>query len=366
MRRTRLIAALVAALFVFGCKSGPPVPPEAKEASALELRLWRAGASVYAAEDYGRFRERFKAVRASLERESAKLGWFRDYAAHQTELHAILTFGTEVLARVEGQKKAKAESFGSESKVLTGRILELQELTLRLNEKGEARRALATAELILIEVQALNRKAAFDAVPAKLEAARLQIERAETALSAFLNRYLNPGQVRVWKTWVERTVADSRRSGTTALVVNKLEGTLTVYRSGKSVRSFNVGLGMNGFSDKLHSGDNATPEGFYRIIKKIPHSQFYKALLINYPNDEDKARFERAKKEGRLEAGTGIGGLIEIHGGGEDSLTRGCISLEDADMDALFSLVAVGTPVTIVGSLRADHPIFTILTKKRP
>jgi hypothetical protein len=366
LRRTRLIAALVAALVVFGCKPGTPVPPEAKEASALELRLWRAGASVYAAEDYGRFRERFKAARTSLAKEEAKLGWFRDYRSVQADFREVLAFGDEVLTRVEAQKRAKAESFGSETEALTARILELQEITLRLNEKGEARRALATAELILAEAQTLNGKASFEGVPARLSAARLGIERAESALAAFLDRYLDAGQVRMWKSWVERTIEGSRRDGTTALVVNKLEGALTVYRAGKPLRIFSVGLGMNGFSDKLHSGDNATPEGLYKIIKKIPRSQYHKALLINYPNDEDKARFERAKKEGRLESGTGIGGMIEIHGGGQDSLTRGCVSLEDADMDVLFGLVAVGTPVTIVGSLASDHPIFAALKKRCP
>jgi hypothetical protein len=364
LRRTRLTAALVAALVVSGCKPGPPVPPEAKEATALELRLWRAGASVYAAEDYGRYRERLKNALSALDGEAAKLGWFRDYAAVKADLRSVLDLGGEVLARVEGLKTARAASFGAESAKLTGRILELQEITVRLNEKGEARRALATAELILAEAQSLNGKAAFESVPARLNAARIQVDRAEAALSAFLDRYLDPGQVRMWKSWVAGTVEDSRRDGATAFVVDKLEGVLTVYRAGKPAREFSVGLGMNGFSDKLHSGDNATPEGRYKIIKKIPRSQFYKALLINYPNDEDKARFERAKKEGRLEAGTGIGGLIEIHGGGQDSLTRGCISLEDDDMDVLFGLAAVGTPVTIVGSLTTDHPIFSALKKK--
>lgn len=364
MRRTRLIAALVVALFAFGCKTGSPVPPEADEASALELRLWRAGASVFAAEDYGRFRERFKAARSVLDRETAKLSWFRDYDAARDELRSVLEFGNEVLARVESQKRDRSEAFVAEAGALAGRIVELQDITLRLNEKGEARRALATAELILAEARALNGKEAFDSLPAKLEAARAQVGRAETALAYFLGRYLDNSQVRVWKRWVDQTVDASRRSGTTAIVVNKLEGDLTVYRAGRSVRSFRVGLGMNGFSDKLHSGDNATPEGLYKIIKKIPHSQYHKALLINYPNDEDKAAFERAKREGRLEAGTAIGGLIEIHGGGQDSLTRGCISLEDADMDSLYVLVAVGTPVTIVGSLATNHPIFAAIQKK--
>jgi len=364
LHRTRLTAALVAALFAFGCRTGPPVPPEAKQAFELELRLWRAGASVYAAEAYGGFRERLKAAQTGLERESAKLGWFRDHQKAGAEFRAVLALGADILARVEAQKKAKADSFGAEAEFLARRIIELQEITLRLNEKGEARRSLALAELAMAEVQTLNDKAAFETIPGKLVSVRGMIGRSEAALAAFLERYLDPAQVKMWKSWVDRTIEDSKRAGTTAFVVNKIERTMTVFRAGKSVRSFDVGLGMNGFSDKLHSGDNATPEGLYKIIKKIPNSQFYKALLINYPNEEDRARFERARKNGSLDSRTGIGGLIEIHGGGKDTLTRGCIGLEDTDMDVVFNLAAVGTPVTIVGALETDHPILAAVKKR--
>ena len=45
-------------------------------------------------------------------------------------------------------------------------------------------------------------------------------------------------------------------------------------------------------------GDYATPEGRYRIEKKMPTSQYYKALLLDYPNAEDKKRFQLNKMEG--------------------------------------------------------------------
>ncbi len=117
-------------------------------------------------------------------------------------------------------------------------------------------------------------------------------------------------------------------------------------------------VGLNGLSDKLHSGDNATPEGKYLVTKKNPASGFYKALLINYPNDEDRQRFADARKRREIPYWIGIGSMIEIHGGGEEILTKGCISTEDWVMDELFSLASVGTPVTIVGTLERDSSIF--------
>ena len=74
---------------------------------------------------------------------------------------------------------------------------------------------------------------------------------------------------------------------------------MIVYKKGVAVAEFDVGLGFNGLSDKLHSGDDATPEGRYQITKKIPASRFYKALLINYPNEEDRKRFAAAKQKKR-------------------------------------------------------------------
>ncbi len=132
---------------------------------------------------------------------------------------------------------------------------------------------------------------------------------------------------------------------------------MIVYRKGVAVAEFDVGLGFNGLSDKLHSGDDATPEGRYQITKKIPASRFYKALLINYPNEEDRRRFASAKQRREIPYWVGIGGLVEIHGGGEDSLTRGCVSVDDKVMDELFAMVSVGTPVTIVGTLDRESPI---------
>ena len=96
--------------------------------------------------------------------------------------------------------------------------------------------------------------------------------------------------------------------------------------------------------------------------KKGSETKFHKALLINYPNDEDKRRFQTAKNKGILPAKTDIGGLIEIHGSGGKGIdwTDGCIALEDNDMDAVYKLVAVNTPVIIVGSAEPLDKLFNL------
>ena len=83
----------------------------------------------------------------------------------------------------------------------------------------------------------------------------------------------------------------------------------------------------------------------------VAGSNYYKALALNYPNDEDRAEFDRLRRAGRIPRGTSLGGLIEIHGEGGRGRdwTKGCVALANQDMDDLFRRIGVGTPVTIVG-----------------
>ena len=63
-------------------------------------------------------------------------------------------------------------------------------------------------------------------------------------------------------------------------------------------------------------------------------------------------RFALGKVRGIIPTRVGIGNLIEIHGeGGEGrDWTDGCVALANPDMDRVFALTEVGTPVTIVGT----------------
>lgn len=168
-------------------------------------------------------------------------------------------------------------------------------------------------------------------------------------------RFFDEVAVRDWRRLAESTVEESRRRGTTAIVVDKYHRRLTVYRRGLRVASFTVELGANGLERKAYSGDRATPEGRYRVTVKKRGSAtiFYKALLIDYPNPEDRARYRELARRGEVPRGAGIGGLIEIHGEGGNGRdwTDGCIALTNQEMDQLYQMVSVGTRVTIVGRL---------------
>ena len=103
-------------------------------------------------------------------------------------------------------------------------------------------------------------------------------------------------------------------------------------------------------ADKRFAGDNATPEGRYTIIRKIPSSLYYKALLIDYPNAEDRVEFSQARRRGDLPASARIGGFIEIHGAGGRNYdwTNGCIAVSNSDMVDIWLMTARNTPIEIL------------------
>jgi murein L,D-transpeptidase YafK len=116
------------------------------------------------------------------------------------------------------------------------------------------------------------------------------------------------------------------------------------------IRSYKVALGRNPLGHKQKAGDCRTPEGNYTIDRHKKDSKFYKSLHISYPNSNDLAA---AKKRGHSP-----GSDIMIHGlpkGFEDladlhfgrNWTKGCIAVNNTEMDELWQLVANGTPIEI-------------------
>jgi murein L,D-transpeptidase YafK len=158
-----------------------------------------------------------------------------------------------------------------------------------------------------------------------------------------------------WKKLAGSAIKKSADTQSTLIIVDKFARQLMVYQSGKKIYTFDAEFGSNWMQPKRMKGDKATPEGSYIVKSKVPpgKTKYYRALLLNYPNSEDRERFDREKKEGLLPAGAAIGGLIEIHGNGgkQTDWTDGCIALEDSDMLKLYNLAHQGTPVIIVGSL---------------
>ena len=216
------------------------------------------------------------------------------------------------------------------------------------------RMLLQKSKILLYEGRSLQKAGEPLAAKDRALSASRQAEEIRASVATLAARYTDPERLGTWRGWVADTVSRSREGGGQAIVVVKEQHLLHLYNDGRLVRSFRAELGYNAVHTKLSSGDGSTPEGRYRITSKkgAGQSHYYKALLLDYPNGDDRARFARAKKAGSIPRWASPGGLIEIHGeGGRGSdWTKGCIALTNGDVDDLFARVAVGTPVTIVGS----------------
>jgi L,D-transpeptidase catalytic domain len=134
------------------------------------------------------------------------------------------------------------------------------------------------------------------------------------------------------------------------LLIDKNSYTLGLYSGKTLLKTYPVCLGGDPVSRKLHQDNLTTPEGIYAIDYIQPHSKFYKALGVSYPNAADRARYREARKKEHFSAG--IGGSIQIHGGGiGNNWTWGCIALRNDDIDELLAIPGVkpGAKVIIVG-----------------
>jgi L,D-peptidoglycan transpeptidase YkuD (ErfK/YbiS/YcfS/YnhG family) len=192
-----------------------------------------------------------------------------------------------------------------------------------------------------------------------LDSAELLIDIVNNHARKWLRKYLE--QFPLWQEWIAENVAYSKKNKCTTIIVDKLERKCYLYKKGRIEATFPAELGVNWIGDKMYQGDRATPEGNYTIVEKKAgnNSKYYKALLLDYPNEEDKKRFSENKQSGALRPDKKIGNLIEIHGHGGKGTdwTNGCIALADKDMDRLFDASQQGTLVTIVGSLNSFDEI---------
>lgn len=246
-------------------------------------------------------------------------------------------------------------------------LAEAEELGAVSAQETYLRGKLAQASILLNRARTYAAAGKFDQALASAAESSRSSQMAFSRSRQVLSRFDDPGHLRSWRVWQSKAVEHSAATGGVAFVVIKERHRLDVYRAGKLVRTMQVDLGANSVNQKLHAGDRTTPEGLYRIVKKKPwgQSKYGCALLLDYPNAEDRARFDQAKAKGLLTRRTGIGGLIEIHGDGGRGYdwTDGCVAPSNEDMKVLYNLAGVGTPVAIVGSDGGDGPVRSLLRR---
>jgi len=130
----------------------------------------------------------------------------------------------------------------------------------------------------------------------------------------------------------------------TSIVVHKAERRMYLLHDSEVLKAFDIELGFTSDGPKQFEGDGRTPEGAYYIDRLNPNSSYHLSLGISYPNQADR-EFARA-------AGRQPGGDIFIHGTPKvvrrsPDWTAGCIAVSDREIEVIYSMVKVGTPIFI-------------------
>jgi murein L,D-transpeptidase YafK len=129
------------------------------------------------------------------------------------------------------------------------------------------------------------------------------------------------------------------------VLVDKRVRRLYLKRDGAAVAEFRVALGFAPIGHKAEEGDGRTPEGRYVLDWRNPNSRFHRSLHVSYPNEADAAQ--------AAARGVSPGGDIFLHGTPwwlaaiHRDWTLGCIAVQDAEIDAIWTAVEDGTPIVI-------------------
>jgi hypothetical protein len=332
-----------------------PAPP-IKEMANARAKLSQAGskrADTYSKKLYTEAKVYYDSAMVNWQRENKKFLYSRDY---------------EKVAMFAGLSAKKSEQAGDNSlssstnlkKSLAQKIDTLINLTAEINKyfnayplTAEARGRISKGKMLLEEGRVAYKRGEYLQANRKITDSEYLLTSSFENATANLKDYFN--SYPLWKSWVNKTIKESEKNRDYSIIIDKFSRKCFIYLNGSKKYEFEAELGANWVGDKRVKGDKATPEGMYKITKKFDggKTKYYKALLLDYPNDEDKKRFKSDLANGSLPASAKIGGLIEIHGNGGKGIdwTEGCIALTDKEIDLVFRTVKVGTPVTIVGSV---------------
>jgi L,D-transpeptidase-like protein len=356
-----LLPALIA-LFLsqIACETAPLADLAKAKSEADQTR--RQGAAQYAPDELSQAMEALKSAQRSVTLQSARAGFRRDYREAISFLQRARFYTVQARRLTEIRREEAQHDAEVQIAQLRDSLSRSQEIKRFLTPRDPSVHRLLVAAGIDLEVA--EKKMKEEDFPGALQVARTgtgRVHEVEELLLSSMVRFTSHPDIPSWSQWIDDALRQSRVRSEVAFVVDKLRRRMTVYRSGKVVKVYSVDLGLGGMERKMRSGDDATPEGLYRIqeIRGPGQTKYYRAFLLDYPNSQDRRRFEEARRKGIIPKGANPGSLIEIHGeGGRDKdWTKGCVALTNREMDDLVKLAKVGTPVAIVGYNPKDERV---------
>lgn len=349
-----LAGAVGALIFILLYMLVPEPPVEEMELARSALSdAARVKADIYSRKLFQEAKNDYDSAMANWQRENERFIYLRNY-------EKVGNYATASAKKARDAAKSSDESQFDLEGTIRIKIENLNKVVGELNKlftyyplSPEIRNRISRGKMLLKEAELEYSRGHLLPAERKISDAEFLLSSSHETANSSLRSYFN--SYPVWKSWVDKTIALSKTTRDYVIIVDKYSRKLMVYIAGVKKYEYTAELGQNWVGDKRVSGDKTTPEGMYKVIRKLEKSKtkYYKALLLNYPNEEDTARFRAGQADGSIPAGAKIGGLIEIHGSGGRGAdwTDGCVALTDREMDIIYRIVKIGTPVTIVGSV---------------
>lgn len=332
-------------------KEGSP-EGEIEEVRQLLAEAEGAGALNYSPQLYKEARFLYDSAMISWREENKKWIVFRDYSTVRSYARMAKEKGKRTLEQTREKHQNSRENLQAgidrlqEERSVFEPIFNLLPLPAEIKEKY------TRGKLLLNEAEIAFKKGDYPGGSDKSVRSSVLVRYAYEEARKLLEAYFV--QLPQWQAQLKTALENSRERKDELIVVEKFPPRCVYYERGEMKYTFKVEFGKNWIGDKRCEGDRATPEGNYWVERKLEGNatQYYKALLLNYPNREDEEEFRQLKRRGKIAAEIGIGGLIEIHGkGGRGTYwTNGCVALANEDMNLLYSLARKGTPILIIGS----------------
>ncbi|QQS51609.1 MAG: L,D-transpeptidase family protein [Bacteroidota bacterium] len=357
------VALIFISLIVYTVVVASGIEPPHQEITEARKKL--AVANVlrsprYARESYKVASSYYDSAMYYWQQENQRFFLFRDYERARVLALEAFDYAETAIHKTRNAISSSEELLGVRVSSLQEQLNDFEKKYDKFPFERKDRKNLVKCNLLLHEGILLYEKADYHACKVKLDAAQKIFDELNGFYKFEIEAYFeNYSQ---WKKWVNQTISYSRRNKTTCIIVDKIARKCFVYKNGREIQQYDVELGPNWVGTKIQQGDKKTPEGHYKIVKKLTNGStiYHKALLLDYPNEDDQKRFLENKKNGTVPKGAKIGNLIEIHGNGGKGAdwTNGCVALTDSEMDKLFATCSEGTKVTIVGSMKPLKEIF--------
>lgn len=329
----------------------PPPTLETEEAIASLAAAKESEAKKYAQNQLQEAQMLFDKAMVEWELENQKWMNRRDFNGVRQMMIQVDLLAKEALLKASEKKDTTGGHLDLQLKKIQNELNVFEEKYKRLPLDKKIFEDYGRSKMLFVEASHyFNQQEYPEAEKTLLEAQQMisqLLEAAQDKLAAYFK------DLPLWRKQAE-TARKLSKNGQVVLLINKLESTCSILKAGKVMAIYPTEFGRNWLGDKVFMGDHKTPEGIYKVVqmKKGSKTNYYKSLLLNYPNEEDEKRFAERIKQGQIPKQSKIGGLIQIHGFGGKGVhwTEGCVALENDNMDKVYKMVQLNTPVIIIGS----------------